>query len=71
MRNPLTSKWTSEIHTEWFDNYDVVTNTYDATWIQLETIDGSNKGRFWVGEDVEVTNYFRVYRNRKSFYERK
>ena len=29
MRNPSTSRWTKEIHTEWFDNYDVTNDTYD------------------------------------------
>lgn len=31
MRNPSTPRWTKEIHTEWFDNYDVDNDTYDAT----------------------------------------
>lgn len=30
MRNPSTSKWSEEIHTEWYDNYDVLNDTFDS-----------------------------------------
>ena len=33
MRNPTTHKWTEEVHTEWFDNYDVINDTYDSSRI--------------------------------------
>jgi hypothetical protein len=71
LQNPPTSMWTPEWHTEWFDNYNVLLNTYDNTRIQLTTTTGSNKARFWVGETVPLTNYFRVFRNRETFEERR
>ena len=71
MRNPSVAQWTPEIHTEWYNNYDVGTDTYNSTMINMYTNSGSNKGRFWVGEEVPVANYFRVYRNRESFEERR
>ena len=30
MRNPPGAKWTEEIYTDFFDNYDLVNDTYDS-----------------------------------------
>lgn len=71
LKTPSTSQWTPEWHTQWYNNYDVATNTFNSTMVQMQTAAGSNQARSWVGETVPVTNYFRVFRNHFSFEERR
>lgn len=72
LQNPTTPMWTPSWRMRTYDNYlggtDGLTNyTRVNNYVEIS----HDRPRAWVGKNVPVANYFRVYRGRKTHAERK
>ena len=68
LQNPQTPRWSAPWRLRTYDNYaGAATNfTRQNMYVDLS----HDKPRTWVGKNVPVTNYFRVFRNRETHLER-
>jgi hypothetical protein len=71
LRNPTIAQWTPAWFMEGLDNWNATHTDYSRIMHYSNSTGGNHPARFWVGDNVPVTNYFRVFRNRETYEERR
>lgn len=69
LKNPDTPKWTQPWRMRSYDNYSGPTTNLTRENLYLNI--AHDRPRTWVGKNVPVANYFRVFRNRETHEERR
>jgi hypothetical protein len=69
LQNPATPQWTPPWRLRTYDNYSGPTTNLTRQNLFADII--HDKPRTWVGKNVPVANYFRVFRNRETHEERR